>query len=130
MDGHGFDSLVKALGSDANRRRVLRGLLGSSVAGAAVVSRTFEAQAAKSCGPFGSPCPRKALCVNGKCGGRCPSTSSPCLGTRGGECCTQAADCCICRDTASGESYGACFGAQGTCAGFIFEGATCSSAPA
>ena len=39
-----------------------------------------------------------------------------------------AADCCICEDTASGESYGACFGAQGACEGFIFgEDIICSS---
>jgi hypothetical protein len=126
MDGHGFDSLVKALRSGTSRRRTLRALLGSAVASAAVVSRTVAARAAKSCGPFGSPCPRKALCVNGRCGGTCPSSSSPCLGTRGGECCFHATDCCICRNTASGETYGTCLGAQGDCTGFKFEGATCS----
>jgi hypothetical protein len=97
MDERRFDSLVKALGSGTSRRRVLRGLLGSSVAGVAVVSRTLEAQAARKCGPGTSnPCPRGQQCLDGRCGRGCSNPDDLCQANLGATCCTGATHCCVC----------------------------------
>ena len=62
MDGHGFDTLIEALGSGTSRRRVLRGVLGSSVAGTAVVSRRWEAQAKPTGCKTLRQCPEGQVC--------------------------------------------------------------------
>lgn len=129
MDGRGFDTLAKALGSGANRRRVLRGLLASSVGGAAVVSRTFEARAkgkpsnkgkrGKPC-TLSSQCPTNQICYPGADGSYgcllCtddpgpgnPPGSFACKGVDAahdnGDCCGPDQLCCTCDG-----GYGICW---------------------
>ena len=122
MDERRFDTLTKALGSGTSRRWVLRGLLGSSVAGVAVVSRTLAAQAARKCGPGPSnPCPRGQLCVNGRCGRGCPNPEDLCQASLGATCCPVNTHCCKCHVTLSGEERRKPFcAADGDVCGEIF----------
>ena len=121
MDGHEFDILVKGLSSGTNRRRVLRGLLGSAAAAVVVGSQTFEATARGKACPSGngSECPANQVCKNStrtctKCDQKHFVT---CKGSTGpGTCCfAENADCCICTFTRSGATFGTC-GAIGQCA--------------
>jgi hypothetical protein len=115
MDEQRFDTLAKVWGSGTSRRRVLRGLLGSSVAGAAVVSRTVEAQSAKRC-KQSSQCPQDQICRAGVCGS-CP-TDRPqaCEGTLSGDCCLATDQCCVCQFNSRGDTRGGC-----APAGFVCE---------
>jgi hypothetical protein len=115
MDEQLFDTLAKGLGSGTSRRRVLRGLLGSSVAGAAIVSRTIEAQAAKQC-KKSSQCPQDQICIAGACDTCPPDRPQPCEGTLSGECCPAGAQCCLCQFNSRGDTRGGC-----APAGFVCE---------
>ena len=84
MDGHGFDSLVKALGSGTSRRRVLRGVLGSSVAGTAVVSRRLEAQAKPTGCKTLRQCPEGQVCRVSTCTTCTGDRPKACPGTLAG----------------------------------------------
>ena len=110
MDARRFDRAVKALGSGASRRRVLRGLLGSSVVGAVVVSRTVETRAGDNQCPSGhaSDCKANQICDNGSCIRCNKKVSVLCKGTfGGGGCCVAGRQCCICPDTPP-DTYGVC----------------------
>ena len=66
MDAQRFDALTKALGRGANRRRVLRGLLGGAVAGGAVVTSLPEPAAAQpGCRREGNTCQGNQVCCPG-----------------------------------------------------------------
>jgi hypothetical protein len=129
MDEHRFDidSLARALGGGTSRRRVLRGLLGSSVAGAAVVTRTVEAQAAKRCGPGTSnPCPRGQQCVDGRCGRGCSNPDDLCQASLGATCCTAATHCCVC--PVSGGTSPWCAADGDVCELIFSSGGPCTTA--
>jgi hypothetical protein len=143
MDAHRFDSVVKALRSGSSRRRVLRGLLASSVAGAVGVSRTFDAQAGKSCSTS-SDCPTNQLCRRNSagnlkctgCGKLGPSDGggSGTFGCHsdstldGGFCCTRGDQvCCLC----PGVTVATCQNTNGgtlTCSDYGTSEGSCTSA--
>jgi hypothetical protein len=121
MDAARFDALSKYIGRGVSRRRVLRGLLGSSVAGGAVLAGTFHATArGKPCpSGNGSDCPRDQICTNpsasnyncsscGKSAGY-PRGFFACKGTvGGGVCCAARAGeaCCLC--PSGTDTFGTC----------------------
>ena len=128
MDERRFDTLTKALGSGTSRRWVLRGLLGSSVAGVAVVSRTLAAQAARKCGPGTSnPCPRDQLCVNGRCGRGCSNPDDLCPASLGATCCTATTHCCVCPVNEGTIPW--CAAAGDSCDKIFFGDRPCEDAP-
>jgi hypothetical protein len=121
LDGHEFDTVVKAFSSGTSRRRVLRGLLGSALAGTAAASRTFEATAGKvkRCpSANGSDCSRTEICNNQthiceKCEQRYFETCKGSIGP--GACCyKENAHCCTCTHP-SGLTFGRCAGIGQSC---------------
>jgi hypothetical protein len=115
MDGPGFDSLVKALGSGASRRRVLRGVLGSAVAGTAVVSRRWEAQAKPTGCKTLRQCPQGQVCRASTCTTCTGDRPKACPGTLSGDCCPAGEQCCLCPYNSRGETRGGCAPADIDC---------------
>jgi hypothetical protein len=116
MEADRFDTLVKTLGRGTSRRRVLRGLLGSSVAGAAVVSQRVAVTAAKAC-TSGSECPKNQICGfhhNPRCVA-CTNATVACKAAPDrGQCCLASQHCCACPDSVSGSgTISRCFDKDG-----------------
>ena len=105
MDAKGFDCLAKTVGGEANRRRVLAGLLGSVLAG--LLGQPVAAD--NACKPLGKKCNKNAQCCSEGCAQqRC------CLhptGTGEGACCADADDCTA--KCCSGRRAAGCLGCGG-----------------
>jgi hypothetical protein len=105
VDDRSFDTLVRSLASGANRRQILKGLLG--LGGAAVASASvLDAEAARRPTPTPKPkrCPGVQVpCDEGCC---CPDGFDTC----GSDCCPADAQCC---DNAC--CYGYCYGEELCC---------------
>jgi hypothetical protein len=103
MDAEQFDRIARVLGSGASRRRVLHGLVGGALGGAAVASRRSDAAAkGKRCGR-GSDCPPNQICPDGNCTSCRAFTGSSgpfaCKGPSGqGTCCNPGGFCCLCKE--------------------------------
>lgn len=119
MESHRFDTFVKALGSGASRRRVMRGLLGGAAAAGMLARRPIPAAA--SCKGQGKGCKRTSQCCSGlDC---LPSENDPTnprshrgSATGNGKVCTYSV--CVGHDftaggvflvCGSGSPFGACF---------------------
>jgi hypothetical protein len=125
MDGHDFDSLIKALGSGTSGRRVLRGLLGSAVAGAAVVSRTFETQAKPTGCKTLRQCPQGQVCRASTCTTCTGDRPKSCPGTLSGECCSAGEQCCLCPYNFRGETRAGCAPADIDCRRVVTQYGNC-----
>lgn len=97
MDAERFDRIAKVLGSGTTRRQVVQGLIGSSLTGAAIVSRATDAQAGKPC-EGNTDCPRNQLCNIDRCES-CRQGRVTCIDpfTNQGRCCNAGGSCCVCR---------------------------------
>lgn len=108
MDNRRFDALVRSLATGANRRQLLRGMLG--LGGGAIAAGTLfggEVDAARrSANPTPTPvrCPGiQTPCESGCC---CPDGSTNC----GPDCCPGGSECC---DSAC--CYGTCYDEERCC---------------
>lgn len=115
MDDRRFDSLVRSLASGANRRQVLKGLLG--IGGVAVAgARVSDAEAARRPTPPPKPatCPGVQTPVGGQ--GVCQTPKAPGTEKCGPDCCNPTgidesySECC---DNAC--CYGECYGEELCC---------------
>lgn len=95
MDGSRFDDLARGLAVGASRRRVLKALAGSALAGLAGLAGAGRASAA--CAGFGRRCTTTPCCAElgltcsrGVCG--CPAGATPCNRTGAGMACVSCPD--------------------------------------
>ncbi len=107
MDDRQFDSLVRSLASGANRRQILKGLLGLGGAAAVAGTALSDAEAARRPTPTPQPprCPGQQTWDGTAC--VCPAGNTTC----GPACCPDGqAECC---DNAC--CYGTCYGEELCC---------------
>jgi hypothetical protein len=139
VDAEQFDRIAKVLGSGTSRRRVVRGLLVSSITTATVMSRVTDAQAGKPCEATNQCHMRQGngnwVCNSGRCRS-CRGTVrciSPVTGT--GTCCPAGQYCCLCTtpdvtlapNCASDDGSGSAISSCNTLAGEIGFGTTCDT---